>query len=177
MSHVLERAPTGRAKCRGCGRAIAAKEWRFGERLPNPFADAEGAEMTHWFHPLCAAFKRPEPMLEFLNNTEERVEDGDVLRRHAEAGVTHRRLPRVDAASRAPSGRATCRHCKTPIEKGLWRIALVYYDDGRFAPSGYIHLTCVKDYIETTDVIDRLRHFSAGLHDEDAAEIAATLTM
>ena len=92
--------------------------------------------MTHWFHPMCAAFKRPEPVLEFLSGTEDVVDDRDMLRRHAESGVLHRRLPRVDAASRAPSGRATCRHCKTPIDKGLWRIALVYYDDGRFAPSG-----------------------------------------
>lgn len=175
MSHVLERAPTGRAKCRGCGRAIAAKEWRFGERLPNPFAEGEGAEMTHWFHPLCAAFKRPEPLLEFLNGTPGNIDDGDVLRRHAEAGVLHRRLPRVDAASRAPSGRATCRHCKTAIDKGLWRIGLVYYDDGRFAPSGYIHLTCARDYIETTDLVDRLRHFSAELNDSEMAEIAAAL--
>ena len=30
-------------------------ELRFGERLPNPFAEGE---MTVWFHPLCAAYKR-----------------------------------------------------------------------------------------------------------------------
>jgi len=66
MPHLLERAPTGRAKCRGCSRAIAAGDWRFGERLPNPYADGEGAEMTHWYHPICAAFKRPEPLVEFL---------------------------------------------------------------------------------------------------------------
>ena len=30
--------------CRGCGGKIAGKEWRFGERLPNPYADEEGAE-------------------------------------------------------------------------------------------------------------------------------------
>ena len=52
MPHVFEPAPTGRAKCRGCGRAIAKGELRFGERLPNPFAEGE---MTLWFHPLCAA--------------------------------------------------------------------------------------------------------------------------
>lgn len=171
MPHLFERAPTGRAKCRGCGRAIAAKDWRFGERLPNPFAEGEGAEMTHWFHPLCAAFKRPEAMLAFLDGTVDPIDDRETLRRHAEAGVAHRRLPRVDAISRAPSGRATCRHCKTAIDKGLWRIALVYYDDGRFAPSGYIHLTCAKDYIETTDLIDRLRLFSPDLSDAELLEV------
>jgi hypothetical protein len=143
--------------------------------VPNPFVDAEGAEMTHWFHPLCAALKRPEPMLEFLTGATESVEDGERLRRHAEAGVAHRRLPRVDAASRAPSGRATCRHCKTMIDKGEWRITLVYYEDGRFAPSGYIHLSCVRDYIETTDITDRLQQFSPDLTDADLSDIAKTL--
>jgi hypothetical protein len=176
MPHILERAPTGRAKCRGCGRAIAAKDWRFGERLPNPFADAEGAEMTHWFHPRCAAFKRPEAMLAFLGSTADPIDDRDALQGDAEAGVAHRRLPRVDAITRAPSGRATCRHCKTLIDKGLWRIALVYYEDGRFAPSGYIHLTCAKDYLETANLIERLRFFSPDVSDADLAEIAETLS-
>ena len=62
MPHVSERAPTGRAKCRGCGRPIAAGSLRLGERLPNPFAD-DGGEMTHWFHPACGAFRRPEAFL------------------------------------------------------------------------------------------------------------------
>jgi len=175
MPHIIERAPTGRAKCRGCGRPIAAKEWRFGERLPNPYADGEGAEMTHWYHPLCGAFKRPEPILAFLAATTDAIEGRDTLQRHADAGIAHRRLPRVDAISRAPSGRATCRHCRVAIEKGLWRVALVYYEDGRFAPSGYIHLTCAKDYLETADLLDRLRHFSPDLGDADAAEIGAVL--
>jgi hypothetical protein len=173
--HLMELAPTGRAKCRGCGHAIAAREWRFGERLPNPYADGEGAEMTHWFHPICAAFKRPESLLEFLNAATDPVENRDALLRHAEAGIAHRRLPRVDAAGRAPSGRAACRHCREMIEKGRWRIALVYYEDGRFAPSGYIHLTCAREYLETTDVIDRLRHFSTALTEADIAEIGNEL--
>ena len=175
MPHLLERAPTGRAKCRGCGRAIAAGEWRFGERLPNPYADGEGAEMTHWYHPICAAFKRPEPLVEFLNAATDLVEGRDTLLRHAEQGLLHRRLPRVDAASRAPSGRAACRHCRGLIEKGRWRLALAYYEEGRFAPSGFIHLTCARDYLETVDVIERIAHFSTTLTEADRAEIGTEL--
>ena len=175
MPHLLERAPTGRAKCRGCGRVIAAGEWRFGERLPNPYADGEGAEMTHWYHPICAAFKRPEPLVEFLHVATDPVEGRDTLLRHAEQGFLHRRLPRVDAASRAPSGRAACRHCRELIEKGRWRLALVYYEEGRFAPSGFIHLTCARDYLETVDVIERIAHFSTSLTEADRAEIATEL--
>ena len=174
MPHIIERAPTGRAKCRGCDQAIAKGELRFGERLPNPFSDNDG-EMTRWFHLPCAAFKRPEPLLETLSAATDRIEGQDALERDAKAGVAHRRLPRVDAASRAPSGRAVCRSCKESIQKDVWRIALVFYEDGRFAPSGYIHLTCAKAYLETTDIVGRLRHFTPALTDADAAEIQQSL--
>ena len=63
MAHVFEPAATGRSKCRGCGERIAAGELRFGETMPNPFADGE---TTLWFHPECGAYKRPEPFLEAL---------------------------------------------------------------------------------------------------------------
>jgi hypothetical protein len=56
MPHVFEVASTGRAKCRGCGEPIQRGDTRFGERLPNPYGEGE---MTLWFHPRCAAFKRP----------------------------------------------------------------------------------------------------------------------
>ena len=41
MSHLIEPAASGRAKCRGCQRPIQKDELRFGERVPNPFADGE----------------------------------------------------------------------------------------------------------------------------------------
>ena len=50
MPHVLERATTGRAKCRGCGSAIAKDTVRVGDAVPNLFADKEGAEAMHWYH-------------------------------------------------------------------------------------------------------------------------------
>jgi ribosomal protein L37AE/L43A len=175
MPHIFERAPTGRAKCRGCGQAIAAGAWRFGERLPNPFAEGEGVEMTHWFHPRCAAFKRPEPLAAFLTETTDPIEDREFLLQHVQAGMAHRRLPRVDVVSRAPSGRAMCRACRAAIEKGAWRVGLVFYEDGRFAPSGYIHLTCASSYLETTDLAPRIQHFSAALTDADLADIRRVL--
>jgi hypothetical protein len=66
MPNVIEPAPSGRSKCRGCAQTIARDALRFGERLPNPFGDGE---MTLWFHPECAAYKRPEPLLATLLET------------------------------------------------------------------------------------------------------------
>ena len=163
MSHVFETAPTGRAKCRGCGEAIAKGEVRFGERLPNPYGDGE---MTLWFHPVCGMYKRPEPFLEALAETEESVEDAERLERLARVGLEHGRLQRLDGAARSPSGRARCRSCREPIPKDGWRISLVYYQEGRFEPAGFIHAGCSHAYFETEDVIDRVAHFAKLTADE-----------
>ena len=87
---TFEHATSGRAKCRGCGQAIARGELRFGEKLPNPFAEGE---MTHWFHPMCAAYKRPEAMLKGLEANAQAPER-EALDRAARASLAQRRLPR-----------------------------------------------------------------------------------
>jgi poly(ADP-ribose) polymerase-like protein len=76
MSHSIEPATSGRAKCRGCGRPIDKGELRLGEQLPNPYAEGE---MTLWFHPTCAAYKRPEALIEALAVTGVAVDAQDAL--------------------------------------------------------------------------------------------------
>jgi hypothetical protein len=173
MPHVFEPAASGRSKCRGCSKPIARGELRFGERLPNPFADGD---MTLWFHPLCAAFKRPEPILEALAETGESVRDRDQLERIAQRGVAHRRLPRIDGAGRAPSSQAMCRECRQPIERATWRIRLVFYEEGQFSPAGFVHLDCRRKYFETGDILEPVMHFSAELSEADRSELANALS-
>jgi hypothetical protein len=168
MPHLLEPATSGRAKCRGCGRPIASGELRFGERLPNPFAEGE---TTLWFHPLCAAYKRPEPVLEHLAEGASSVPDAAALERAARASSAQRRLPRIDGAECAPSGQAKCRSCKQRIERGSWRIRLVFFEEGRFAPGGSIHLDCRGDYFEGHDVLAPMLHFSPALSDDERADL------
>jgi hypothetical protein len=172
VPHVFEPAASGRARCRGCGQPIARGEIRFGERLPNPFADGE---MTLWFHPTCAAYKRPEPLLEALGATpaggpappaREEVE------RTAQGSLAHRRLPRVDGAERAPSGQARCRSCRETIERGAWRVRLVFYEEGRFSPGGFVHPSCCPAYFEGHDVVERVLRFSPDLSAQERAELA-----
>jgi hypothetical protein len=175
MPSVLEPAPTGRAKCRACTNAIAKGSLRLGESVANPYADEEGAESIHWYHPVCAAYKRPETFLQVIEAASLQLDDRDALVSAAKLGVEHHRVARVDRAERAASGRAACRACKAPIEKGAWRIALVFYEDGRFSPSGFIHLGCAREYLESTAIVDRLRHFSAGLTEDNVQEITQGL--
>jgi hypothetical protein len=172
VPHVFESAPTGRAKCRGCGSPIDKGEVRFGERIPNPFAEGE---TTLWFHPLCAAYKRPEAMLEALGQAPGSVPDAAALERAARGSSAQRRLPRISGAERAPTSQAKCRSCHEPIAKGVWRIRLVFYEEGRFSPSGFVHLGCRETYFETGDILDALLHFSPGLSDEERADLARAL--
>ncbi len=168
MSHLFEIAPSGRSKCRGCAQAIQREELRFGERLPNPFAEGE---MTVWFHPLCAAYKRPEPLLQALVETPADVPDRESLERAARASLAHRRLSRIEGAERSPGAQAKCRSCREPIARGSWRIRLVFYEEGRFVPGGFVHLDCRKAYFETDDVLDRVLHFSRDLSADEREEL------
>ena len=165
--HVFEPAASGRAKCRGCGQALPKGEIRFGERLPNPYADGE---MTLWFHPMCAAYKRPEAMLEALGQSGEGGPERAALERIANASLAPPRLRRIDGGERA-KGQATCRHCREPIPRGAWRIRLVFYEEGQFSPSGFIHFDCRAAYFEADLAVDQVLHFSTGLSDADREEL------
>ena len=168
VPHVFELAPSGRSKCRGCSRAIERGALRFGERLPNPFAEGE---MTLWFHPGCAAYKRPEPLLEALGETTGNVTDREELELVARSSLLHRRLPRIDGAEPSPSGQAKCRKCREPIERGSWRIRLVFYEEGLFTAGGFVHLHCCPEYFETGDILKRVLQFSSDLSAEQLEEL------
>ena len=171
MPHVFEHAATGRAKCRGCARPIDRGVLRFGERVPNPYGEGEA---TFWYHPLCAAFKRPEALLEALPAAPPELDAG-ALENAARATAAHARLPRIAGAERSPTGQAKCRHCHKPIDKTSWRIRLTTYEDGRFAPSGFLHLACQRDYFEGADILPALAHLSPELSDADREELIREL--
>jgi len=173
VTHVIEPAASGRARCRGCGRPIAKGELRLGERVPNPFADDK--DMTLWFHLRCAAYKRPQTTLETLAATGLSVEDAPRLAEEARKGVEHRRLPRVDGAERSPNARAGCRSCREKIAKESWRIRLVFFEDGRFTPSGYVHAGCAAEYLGTADVVERLEWFGGPMDEGERADLTRAL--
>jgi hypothetical protein len=173
MPHVFEPAATGRAKCRGCGLVLQKDEVRFGERLANPFAEGE---MTRWFHPACAAYKRPDAMLDALETAPQDLADRAELERIARAGLAHPRRPRIDGAERSPSSQARCRQCKEPIEKGAWRVRLVFHEEGTFSPGGFIHLACRQPYFEAGDIADAVLHFSASLEDAEREALKQELS-
>lgn len=174
MSHIIEPASSGRAKCRGCKRTIDKGELRFGERLPNPFAEGD---MTLWFHVMCAAYRRPEPLQEALTTSENRdkLADVDDLTSIIEAGLQHPRLCRISGIELAPSARARCRSCKQAIGRNEWRVSLEFFEEGMFNPSGYVHVACGPDYFGTRSLIDRITWFCPDLDREAIDSISQTL--
>ncbi len=165
-------ASSGRAKCRGCGRSIAKGELRFGESVPNPYAEGE---TTYWFHLDCAACMRPEKFVGALDAAVEAVPEEERLRNVAVVGAAHRRLPRIARAERASSGRARCRHCHELVDKGSLRIALQIFEEGRMNPIGYIHVACSEPYFGTRDVLERLARLTPDLTPGDRGELEELL--
>jgi hypothetical protein len=172
MPHIVEPAASGRSKCRGCGESIAKGELRFGERLPNPFADGE---MTQWYHTLCGAYRRPESFNEILQLPDHGLEDAESHARAVASGLEYPRTVRVGGVERAPSGRARCRCCRELIASDEWRIPLVFFEEGAYNASGFIHVACAGEYFETTAISDRLQHFGKDLTTEDVEELGREL--
>ncbi|RYZ05499.1 MAG: hypothetical protein EOO73_19810 [Myxococcales bacterium] len=172
MPDSIQAAPTGRAKCRGCGKAIAKGELRFGESGPNSYGEGEA---TTWFHLACSALMRPEKLGPVLESTADELPERDWLAECVRVGNEHPRLPRLVRAERASSGRAHCRSCRELIEKGGWRFALQTFEEGRPSPIGTIHAECAEAYFGTADLLERARRLTPELNDADAADLGQAL--
>jgi len=168
MPSVIERASTGRAKCRACGQPIAKGEERFGEALPNAYGEGES---LFWFHLRCAVCSRPESVLPVLSQSQVAPDEREALSALAQDGVRQPRLTRIGKAERATSGRARCRHCRELIEQGSWRLSLQGFEEGRFNAMGMIHAGCAVHYFGVEPAPERLRLPSSPLSDAELAEV------
>ncbi len=169
MPSVIERASTGRAKCRVCAQAIARGDERFGEALPNAYGEGEA---MFWFHVPCAACARPEALLPALGQSSVSGKERARLEELARAGIAQGRLCRILRAERASSGRARCRHCRELIEQGAWRISLQIFEEGRFTPVGTIHASCAVGYFGSEPPLARFTLPNNQLAPDELAEVA-----
>jgi hypothetical protein len=166
MPDVINPAPTARSKCRACGLAIEKSALRFGEADANPYGEGES---FRWFHLTCAALRRPErlgPALETSADLPE-LPEREKLLTLVQEGLAEPRLTRLARVSRAPSGRAQCRHCREPIPKGEARAELEFWEEGRFSAGGFTHARCASGYFETKDLLERIQLLTPDLSAED----------
>ncbi|HVZ34781.1 MAG TPA: hypothetical protein VG963_20280 [Polyangiaceae bacterium] len=157
MPDRIEVASSGRARCRACRRSIAKGEERYAEAVPNPVAEGES---QHYYHLICAAERRPKPFATFLETLEPARADSQELLGAARLALAHHRLERLGVLERSKSARANCRHCREPIDKDGWRVALQPIEDGRLASWGFLHLACVGAYTGIKPSRERLLRYS-----------------
>ncbi|MEO6601395.1 MAG: hypothetical protein ABIQ16_16070 [Polyangiaceae bacterium] len=172
MPSVIERATTGRAKCRACSQPIAKGDERFGEALPNAYGEGES---LFWFHLRCAACSRPESVLPVLEHSPGALSEREALVSLVRDGIANPRLSRIAKAERATSGRARCRHCRDLIEQGALRLSLQMFEEGRFNPIGTIHATCAVHYFAAEPALERLRLPCNQLTESELAEVVAEM--
>ena len=110
--------------------------------------------------------------------------NGFVLTGQPTAGLTAGHMPASLESSvpgvfavgeRAPRGQAKCRSCREPIARGTWRVRLGFFEEGRFARSGFVHLDCCTAYFETGDAADAILHFSPDLGDADREDLVRAM--
>jgi len=144
MAHLVEVAKSGRATCRGCGEKVEKGALRFGEEVPNVFAEEGGTAHRYWHLP-CAAKKMANELREALRSFAEEVPDRAAL----DALITEHAHPDYPYAERAPNGRARCRVCQEGIGKGQLRVVFerVYETGmGMTRSAGYLHAACTMRY-------------------------------
>lgn len=178
MSHVIEEAKSGRAKCRKCKEKIEKGHLRFGHEVPNAFDEGS---MTHqWYHLKCAAEKLPRELSQTLAGFDDDVPDRDELEQLIEKNRKKQKPTTFPYADAATTGRSSCIVCGDKIEKGELRVAVEReVDAGGFSrkSAGYLHPACCVEYDELPDnLLDSIRANSTSLEDDQLDELEQALS-
>jgi hypothetical protein len=165
MPHKIDVAPTGRATCRGCKKAIEKGAPRFGEEYASPYAEEGGTSYRYW-HLACAATKLANELAPVLAAYDGPLDDRVGL----DALVAQHMRPEMPYLEHAPNGRARCRACDQTIAKGELRAAFERVFEGPMGPqkaAAYAHAQCLPRYLE--------REREHGSEAPDAAELLRQL--
>lgn len=121
---IVEKARSGRSRCKACRRPIALGKWRVGRLVEGPFGPG-----YLWHHLSCAARRYPDEVRQLLERESDRLEGlptPDELAREAERrSRSQRERPEPPYVEIAPTGRSKCRACGRPIAEGSVRLVLV----------------------------------------------------
>jgi hypothetical protein len=185
-TYVIEGARSSRSRCKTCRRKIDKGVLRLGILIEGPFGTG-----YMWHHVNCAArrhFERVEEAYEqeaWLNAKEPptKLPSLETLAlQQQKAEERKKKKKTIPYLEIDPSGRARCKHCDGPMEKGSVRAVLgrgVYFGNQvRVAPIT-VHPKCVAGELEKDDcetavagLIDAMRDNTEGL---DAALFASTV--
>lgn len=186
--YVIEGARSSRSKCKACRRAIDKGVLRIGFLIEGPYGTG-----YLWHHLKCAArrhFERVEEAYaaEAWSNAKSPPPESEIpeleqlrkLREQAEERRKNRKT--IPYAETAPTGRAKCKHCEEPIEKGSLRVALgrgVYFGNQVRVTPINVHPKCVGAEMKNSDCATEPAGFEEALRanttDVSSAQLDALL--
>lgn len=167
---LIEGARSGRAKCKTCRRAIPKDTLRIGIRVEGPFG------VGHmWHHLSCAAKRQFEKVEEayameawrFAKDEPAELPSLEELRELREVAEQKKKEAKeIPYAELDPSGRAKCKHCGEPMEKGAPRVilgrAVEFGQQTRTSPIN-VHPACVADALQADDSATEVDGFAEAL--------------
>ena len=127
-TYIIEGARSSRSRCKTCRRKIDKGVLRIGMLIEGPYGTG-----YLWHHLRCAALRRFEQVQEAYEaeawkeakEPPKKLPSIEELRKHMEELVERRDKRReIPYAEIDPSGRAKCKHCGEPLEKGNLRVVL-----------------------------------------------------
>jgi hypothetical protein len=180
--YLIEGARSGRSKCKTCRRAISKGALRFGFLIEGPYGTG-----YLWHHMRCAARRHMDKLEEayaqeaWLNAKEPppKVPTLEDLQKHQEAAEEKRKKRKeIPYAEIDPSGRAKCKRCEQPMEKGSLRVVLgrgVYFGNQvRTAPIN-VHPGCVREEMAAGDCTTEAEGFAEALRANSEGVEAAVI--
>ena len=168
--YLIEGARSGRAKCKTCRKAIPKDTLRIGIRVEGPFG------VGHMWHHLTCAAKRQFAKVEeaYAMEAWQFAKDvpadipalGDLKELQEEAEKKRKEAKAIPYAELDPSGRAKCKHCGEPLEKGAPRVvlgrAVEFGQQMRTTPIN-VHPGCVADALQAEDSATEVDGFAEAL--------------
>jgi hypothetical protein len=165
--YVIEGARSSRSRCKICRRKIDKGALRIGIMIEGPYGTG-----YLWNHLRCAARRRLEQVeeayeLEAWKEAKEppgKLPPIDELRKLAEQTEQKRQQRReIPYAEVDPSGRAKCKHCGEPMQKGALRVVLgrevSFGNQVRTTPI-HVHPRCVEAALDADDCATPAEGFS-----------------
>jgi poly [ADP-ribose] polymerase len=177
MADKIEAAKSGRASCRTCREPIAKGELRFGEEVPNMFA--EGEPTYQWHHLACAATKKAGKLKAALAAFEGDVPGRAELEKTIEEKAAKEKPANFPYAERASTGRSRCLECREAISKGELRVAIEReVETGSFTRkgAGYLHTKCALAHTKDATLKDSVLANSPALAPADRDELSRSLS-
>ncbi len=161
MSNIIEKAKSGRAKCRTCGEKIEKGVYRFGEEV-----NTYDHPSFRYHHLECVAKINPVELDKVLNNTKEDISNKEELK----ALIVKSKKKFIYGESYDYPGKLRCYYCGERIHENL----IIVQEEGSFTTERretYIHVACARHAIDDDNIIETIKENKYKLKEKQMNEI------